>query len=346
MSEGKIRVLLADDSSTMRLALSHFLKQEPRVAVVGEARDGAEAVRLALELKPDVVSMDIRMPVLDGLEATRRIMATRPCRIVVVSSHSADAEVQNAFQAVQAGAVELFPKPSAGEDLAAWGTGLCRVMLKVGLAALHLSHPQAATRVIPKLEGLGRVDAFGIAASTGGPPALATLLAVLPPELPVPVLVAQHITEGFTQGLVRWLGQACKLKVVLAQAGELALPGTVYLAPDGRHLEVDAEGLFKLPAASTGVCPSGDRLLACMARTWGRKAAGAVLTGMGRDGAEGLLAVRQAGGATFAQDEASCVVFGMPAAARDLGAAHQLLPPEEIGRSIALLSRRTMTGAL
>lgn len=336
----EIRVLLADDSPTMRRALTMFLSQDPRLEVIGTARDGEEVLQMARFLKPDVVSMDARMPRLDGLEATRRIMADCPCRIVVVSSFTEDAEMNLSFNAIQAGALELFGKPQAGAapDLAAWGKKLSDLVAQVAQMPLSLmGRPAASTSLFPENPTVP-VEVFGLAASTGGPPVLAEILEKLPTNTSIPILIAQHMTEGFTGGFQRWLGQVSSLPVDIAQEGQRLLPGRVYLAPDGCHLEVE-KGLLHLPRSTGGFCPSGDRLFQSLARTYGRKAGGAVLTGMGEDGGRGLLEIRKAGGVTLAQDEASCAVYGMPKFARDLGATQQGLGPAEIAEALRRICR-------
>jgi two-component system chemotaxis response regulator CheB len=192
------------------------------------------------------------------------------------------------------------------------------------------------------------VDVFGIVASTGGPPALADLLAKLPRDFPVPLLIAQHITVGFTQGMVRWLSQVTPLPVDIARDGERLEPGRVYFPLDGHDLTVDGSGLARLQRTKGGPCPSGDLLLSSIAVAFGRRSGGVVLTGMGEDGARGLLAIQQSGGVTFAQDEASSVVFGMPRAALELGAAAQGVPitavPDLILQSCALPGFRGARG--
>jgi len=183
--------------------------------------------------------------------------------------------------------------------------------------------------------GGGGVGAIGLVASTGGPPALSVVLRGLPADLSAPVLIAQHIAAGFTAGLTRWLSEVAVLKVHVAREGEAAQPGRVYLPPDGCDLELDEAGRLRTPRSNGLHCPSANRLLYSLARSLGARAVGVVMTGMGDDGAQGLLAIRHSGGAAFAQDEASSVVFGMPAAARTLGAAETLLPLEDIAPMLA-----------
>jgi two-component system chemotaxis response regulator CheB len=320
-----IRVLVVDDSPTMVNTMAALLAQEPRIEIVGRAGDGNRAVSLARLLRPDVITMDLLLPGLDGPAAIAAIMADAPARILVVSA-VADRGADLGFQAIRAGALELIGKPSvsSGEELRRWGRDLVQSICLMAEVPVVSRRP----RVNPALPAptLGsRVDIFGLAASTGGPPALAEVLARLPKELPVPLLIAQHITEGFTPGMVRWLGQVTTLTVTIAREGDRFEPGKVYFPLDGHDLTVEA-GFARLVRTKGGPCPSGDLLLSSLARVYGSRAGGGVLTGMGDDGARGLLDIRRMGGVTFAQDEASSVVFGMPRAALEMGATEQALP--------------------
>ncbi len=291
-----IRVLIADDSATVRNTLVALLAEDPRLSIVGQAADGIEAVDKARALRPDVVTMDVNMPRLDGLGATAAIMAEAPARGVVISSVSEHRQLELSFKAT----------------------------------------PEQA-----KLQNAGEVDVIGLVASTGGPPALAQVLAQLPASLPVPILLAQHIAQGFTPGLQRWFAGICALRIQIASDGAFVRKGCVYLAPDGCDLEVDGQGLLRTPPGTGLHCPSGNRLLHSLARVYGPRAAGFVLTGMGDDGAQGLLALRNAGGETFAQDEHTSIVFGMPQAAQACGAARSMLSLESIAHAILELCRQT-----
>jgi two-component system, chemotaxis family, protein-glutamate methylesterase/glutaminase len=339
----EIRVLLADDSATMRRALTMLLAQDPRLEVVGTARDGEEVLQMARFLKPDVISMDVQMPKLDGLEATRQIMDSCPARIVVVSSHSADAEMNLSFNAIQAGALEIFAKPSVSSpaELTVWGNHLADLLVKVAEMPLKLIQPSGAPSSVALDPPAFPIEIFGLVASTGGPPVLVELLSKLPAKLPIPLLIAQHITQGFTDGFQRWLSRSCLLKVEVAEAEKRPQPGHVYLAPDGRHLEVE-KGVFKTQNPTIGFCPSGNRLLSSLARNYGSRAGGAVLTGMGEDGGRGLLEINRAGGVTAAQDESSSLVYGMPRFAKESGAAQRILSPDELALLIVGICQARM----
>jgi two-component system, chemotaxis family, protein-glutamate methylesterase/glutaminase len=333
-----IRVLVADDSTTLRTALVALLSEDPSLAIVGQAADGVEAVEKARALRPDVITMDVNMPRLDGLGATAAIMAEAPSRVLVISSVRQHRQLELSFKAMAAGALELIAKPE-GEEMRSWARRVAesvRLMAEVPVVRRHRARPTPAR---PHLTHGAQVDVVGLAASTGGPPALAQVLGGLPRDLPVPLLLAQHIASGFSAGLVRWFASVCKLRVVIAGDGDLPLPGTVYLAPDGCDLEVDREGRVHVPRSSGLHCPSGNKLLGSLARAYGSRAAGFVLTGMGDDGAQGLLELKRAGGATYAQDEQTSVVFGMPQAAHACGAARALLPLESIAPAILELCR-------
>ena len=331
-----VRVLVVDDSAQERGALASLLAQEPRCLLVGEAGDGAEALALARALRPDVILMDAEMPRIDGILATEAIMAEAPARVIILCPSGADLCLDISFQAIAAGALEtiLRPPPSAGgEALRAWGTRLAETI--VLMSEVPVVRRQRRTAIASAaLEHACAVDVFALVASTGGPPALAQVLGALPTDLPIPVLLAQHIASGFTAGLVRWLSAVCPLVVEVAKAGDRALPGHVYLPPDGCDLELEGSGLLRTPAGKSLHCPSGDRLLRSLAQACGSRAGAAVLTGMGDDGAEGLLALRNAGGATFAQDEGSSIVFGMPQVAHARGAARVQLALEAIAPAI------------
>lgn len=326
MAQKSIRVLVVDDSPTMANALAALLSEDPRIEVVGRAGDGNRAVTLARLLRPDVITMDLLLPGLDGPTAIAQIMADAPARILVVSAVAEQRGVDLGFQAMSAGALELIGKPSvtSGEELRRWGRELARSVCLMAEVPVVSRRARAGSRP-PPISG-ARVDIFGVVASTGGPPALAEVFSKLPTDLPVPIVVAQHITDGFTPGMVRWLSAVTPLPVRVAKDGERLEPGKVYFPSDAHDLTLEADGVARLTRTRGGPCPSGDLLLASLARVYTSRAGGCVLTGMGEDGARGLLAIRRSGGVTFAQDEATSIVFGMPRAALELGAADHGVP--------------------
>ncbi len=331
----KVRVLIAEDSDAMRSTLETLFALDARLEVIGSARDGAEAIALAKSLRPDVITMDVVMPHIDGVEATARIMAECPARILIVSAYADDKQIDLSFRAIGAGALEVVAKPvsSGPATLRGWAQRVCDTIVLMAEVPVITRLRRARTT------GPGRwVDVVGMVASTGGPLALAQILAALPRDLPVPIIVAQHIADGFTEGLIRWLSNVSNLVVRVAIDGELPRPGHVYFAPDHRDIEVSAAGVLATPAGNERYTPSGDRLLASLARYYRARASGIVLTGMGEDGAHGLLAIRQAGGLTFAQSQDTCVVFGMPQAAVLRGATNDLRPLDQIATEIIAMT--------
>ena len=325
----KIRVLIAEDSDAMRSTLETLFALDPRIEVIGSARDGQEVVQLVKQLRPDLVTMDVVMPRQDGVEATARLMAESPVRILIISAYADDRQIDLSFRAIAAGALEVVAKPvsSTPAALRAWAQKVCDTIVLMAEVPVITRARRAAIS--------GRAaDSVGIVASTGGPLALAQIFAALPSNLPIPIFVAQHIAEGFTEGLIRWLRNVSKLSIEVAHDGQTPRPGHVYFPPDQRDLEMGIDGLLHVPRSSERYAPSGDRLLASLARRHGSRAAGIVLTGMGEDGASGLLAIRQAGGTTIAQSQESCVVFGMPQAAVNRGATTDLRGLDAIATAI------------
>lgn len=335
----EIRIILAEDSPTVRRYLASIIEEEPGMRVVGEARNGAEAVKLVAELRPDVVSMDIKMPEIDGLEATRLIMAQTPTPIVVVSGFL-EVDVQLSLQAMEAGALAVVGKPPdranpAFSDKSRQLITTLRAMAGVRVISRRSLNrkqelPEATKVEIPTFENLVRPELIAIGASTGGPSALLRLLNEFPLDFPIPVLIVQHMPNEFIPGLARWLNTATDLHVEVASDGLILERGIVTLAPGSSHMLIERQGdnLMVRLSQETGLSryiPSVDVLFKSIAKTCGRAAIGLILTGMGDDGAQGLLSMRQAGAYTFVQDEASSTVFGMPHAAIEIGAAQQII---------------------
>lgn len=339
-----IRVLVAEDSAVTREYLIYLLGQDPALQVVGTARDGLEAVEQTEQLKPDVIVMDVHMPRMNGYEATRQIMAHLPTPIVMASASLMRDEVIMTFQALEAGALTIVEKP-VGPDHPDAMEAARRLVETVKLMAevkVVRRWPRAERPVVPApaLAIMDRqIQLVAVGASTGGPQVLATLLAGLPIDLAVPLLVVQHIASGFIPGMAEWLSQGTRLIVKLAEPNESVRPGIVYLAPDGVQMGIAKDGRIRLvkEPAEDGFCPSASYLFQSVAESYGRSACGILLTGMGRDGAAGLKRLREAGGVTIVQNEASSVVFGMPAEAIRLGAAEHVLSPEQIVGTIRFL---------
>jgi two-component system chemotaxis response regulator CheB len=257
----------------------------------------------------------------------------------VVASVAQERQADLSFRAIAAGALEAVAKPAGpSADLRRWGEQMCRtVRLLSEVPVITRRAGVRGARALPS--SAGKVDVLGIAASTGGPPALAQLLGGLPASLPVPLLIAQHLTPGFTAGLVRWLNEAAALTVEIARAGELPRPGTAYVAPDGCHLEVDPEGHLLTPRAiGAGPVPDANRLFESLAVAWGDRAGGLVLTGMGEDGAVGLASLSRVGGVALVQDEESSLVYGMPAAARARCPGAQQLALDQMSSFLTVLA--------
>ena len=341
-----IRVLLVDDSPMVLNILQRLLARTPEIQVVGTAANGKEALDLVTALNPDVICTDLHMPVMNGLEFTRALMSTYPRPILVVSV-SVEAGSPNVFKLLEAGAVDVFPKPSfiqdtefnkAANELASRirilsGVKVFRrnndmASLPIALSPIISSRPKSPPRIVV------------IGASTGGPQALREILSRLPAAFPLPVVCVQHIGHDFLSGMVDWLADACPLAVRKAVHGETPQAGMVYFAPEDSHLELNSGGRFLLSLAPLfdGHRPSVTVTMQAAARCFGGGAVGVLLTGMGRDGADGMASIAAAGGITLAQDEASCVVYGMPKAAVALGAAQHILPLEQIAPALEALA--------
>lgn len=332
-----IEVLVVDDSEVIRMFLAHLIDGDPRFHVAGVVDGGEAAVRFVNATPPDVVLMDVHMDGMDGFEAARRIMETRAVPIVMCSAVSDVHAVAAAFRIYEAGALALVEKPTGYGDpkherLAREMLQTLRLMSEVKVvrrwtrgARSPLSTPK------PRVS----IDVVGIGASTGGPPALQSVLGGLDKDFPVPIVVVQHIASGFLPGLAAWLGQTTPMQVQIAAHGMDARPGHVYLAPDDLHLGMSGNVLrLERTPPENGVRPSVDYLFRSLARHHGTRAVGVLLTGMGKDGAQGLRELHRCGATTLAQDRETSVVYGMPGEAVALGAASQVLPIERVADAL------------
>ena len=339
----KIRVLIVDDSGLIREILKKMLETDPLIQVVGMAENGERAIELVQKLKPDVVTMDINMPVMDGFRATEHIMAYCPTPILILSFILDKEGIYTTFNALAAGAVDVMEKPS-GLESKVWNKIGDVLVQKVKLVSkvkvvTHvkgrirriLKHKESASLLSPK-----KYEIVGIGASTGGPSVVMQILKNIPSDYDPGILVVQHMAEGFIDGFRKWLGDACKVKVKLAQEGEKIEKGQVLIAPDGFHTIVRNRKSVGLISGNQvhGVKPSVDILFNSIADVYGESAVGILLTGMGVDGAVGLKHIKDKGGITVAQSEDSCTVFGMPKAAIEKGAVSKCLPVEDIIRTL------------
>jgi two-component system chemotaxis response regulator CheB len=358
----QIRVLVVDDSALMRSFITSMLEQDQAIRVVGQAANGREAIAKVQELKPDVVTMDVRMPVMDGLATTEHLMAYRPTPILVLTASLASHEVDITFKMLGAGALEVVEKPSgtdmralerASRDLIRRVKVLSRVKVVTHLRGRRKqtehnetparSNVQTYPSGTPSACKRSNVQTFErsnapvafpvivIGASTGGPRVIHKILSDLPRSLEAAVVVVQHIAEGFSPGMVEWLATAGPLPVNLADEGRMIRPREVLVVPDKRDMLITAAGRVHLSESPLLIQrPSVDITMQAAAEVYGPRAIGVLLTGMGRDGAYGLQAIRRSGGHTLAQDEASCAIYGMPRSAVEIGAVEQILPPSQI----------------
>ncbi len=371
---GPIRVMVVEDSPTARNLLVTLFSQSGDIQVVGTALDGAEAVRRAAELRPDVITMDIQMPRLNGLEATRQILQIAPIPIVIVTSSVNHPDMDLTFAAMRAGALSVVKKPGLGEIescqqvvqtvrlmaevpvVRRWGQdrfarpthsvslppaqppSSATVALATALPARSVVEAPPALLLRPDQKKPWKM--IGIASSTGGPSALVTALKNLPAEYPLPILVVQHITRGFATSLAEWLNGELRLSVRLAEQGETPLPGTVLISPDDRHIQISDRGTVLLHSSPPykGLRPSANYLFYSLARVYGKLAIGVILTGMGDDGVDGLTELHHQGGLILAQDEASSVVYGMPREAAERKVVDHVLPVDRVGPALMQLS--------
>jgi two-component system, chemotaxis family, protein-glutamate methylesterase/glutaminase len=343
-----IRVVVAEDSLTVRRRLVEVLSEDPEIEVVGEAADGRAAIEACQRLRPDVVTMDMMMPVMTGVAAAEYIMAYCPTPILVVSASTNRGELFRTYDALAAGAIDVLDKPLGSEADGVWEARLRRTVKLVSRIKV-ITHPRAklalathgapTTPSSPAARRGARTPArlVAIGGSTGSPAAIVEILRTLPVGLPAAILLVIHINEPFGAAFAEWLDGQTALRVRYARDGERPhdARGTVLMARPGRHLVVRGGVLHLTGGPERHSCiPSVDVLFESVAADGAQDALGCLLTGMGRDGAQGLAAIQRAGGATIAQDEATSVVFGMPREAILLGAADRILPVQQIGPAI------------
>ena len=349
----RIRVLVVDDSSLQRALLVALLTTDPELEIVGTADSGLQAIEKAQQLLPDVITMDLRMPGMDGLKAAQEIMALQPIPILLVTASISRDDQRLVARAFSAGILAIVAKPSLhAHELHDEFRRMVKGVSRVKLARRHSATPRSAAASAPpehrsKMRSslaampahIKRLEVIGIASSTGGPQVLEQILSTLPVNFPLPILIVQHIAHGFASSLVEWLDSRCYLPVRIAEAGLTVQPG-VWIA-DGQHLIVQHNRFGVSGEASvSGHRPSGTVLFQSLAAEFGAAALGVILTGMGEDGAIGLQTLHDAGGVTIAQNFTSSVIHGMPGAAIRLGAADFALPPDDIATAILDFARR------
>lgn len=345
MTKDIIRVLVVDDSQIMRDILTDMLHGVPGIEVIGTARDGFEAVELTASLRPDVITMDIRMPRLNGLDATRQIMSSMPTPIIVVASNIYEAEMNIAFNATAVGALTVVEKPH-GLDVGSYESvrqhiiTTIQLMADVQVVALA-PHEQIKLSAKPReiFKPTTPCELIAIAASAGGPGVLREILQCLPADFSIPLVIVQHIARGFGQGFAHWLDSLTPLSVLLAQPGDALIPGRVLLAPEDRHLTLTPDRVVQLDQGEpvNKLRPSATRLFESLAAVYGSAVVGVILSGVGEDGVTGLERLHAAGGHVIAQSEDSCVVPDMPRSAVKRGIVDRVLAPGEIASAILQL---------
>ena len=328
-----ISILLVDDDSFVRSFMVELLSSSPDINIVGEAENGREAIDKIRQLKPDLVTMDINMPEMGGLDAIEHIMQSNALPILVITDQS---DAQIAFSAISRGALEVLPKP----DLDSFNSDAFQQKIRMLAQVKVVRHIRRTS--VSATSAAGSNDsvpvrqaengAIAIAVSTGGPRTLQALFSGLPSPLRMPILIAQHIAEGFDRGLVEWLSKHTPMRVKIAEHGEVPLPGVVYFSPSECHMTVAKNQKLSLQRReSTDIfVPSGNLLLASVGKVFGKSAKGVVLTGMGDDGTAGIREIKTAGGETIAQDQTSSVIYGMPKSAIESGYIDRVMSIEDI----------------
>lgn len=346
----KVGVLVVDDSPICRQLICDALAKDPDLEVVGTAADGKEAVEKAASLKPQVITMDVDMPVMDGLTAIANIMADNPTPILVLTADPRHQAPDLTYRALEMGALALQVKPAITAGPEAWNLAREIKLLSNVKVIRHLrGHRKKLTVPGKAVSTPTEAAAFStatiglvtIGSSTGGPQVVHKLLSELPGDFPAPIALVQHINASFAESLAAWLSTSSKLKIRLARDGDALLPGEVLIAPPGKHMIIQSRGKVALQVGEPrdGHIPSASLLMESAAKAYGRRAVGVLLTGMGSDGADGMLAIKNAGGRTLAQSEESCVVFGMPGAAIAKKAVDHIVHGDEVSAALLKLAR-------
>ena len=351
MSKPRIRVLVVDDSALMRKLIPQMLAADQSIEVVGTAMDGSFCLKKIQELKPNVVTLDLEMPGMNGIDTLKEIMRHRPVPVIVFSSHSTEGALVT-MKALGLGAFDFVPKP---KDTAAHMVATARELIgKIKAASECKLKPRMLSGAPPRAEKgpaasgtPNKIVAIGV--STGGPQALEYVLSQLPGDFPATITVVQHMPDGFTDMFAKRLDEVCPLRVKEAQSGDLLLPGRVLICPGNRHMKAKRLPLGDIVVLSeeprvNGHRPSADVLLRSVAEEFKTNAVGVLMTGMGDDGAEGLGAIKREGGMTIAQNEETCVVYGMPKAAIERGYATRVVGLDVIGSTLQAVCGRNESG--
>lgn len=331
----KTRILLVDDSQIAIETLSRLISSTPDLEVAGKFKDGGEALNSINLINPDICSLDFYMPKMDGLELTSKIMEIHPVPILIVSSKLDMKNSQAIFPLLEAGALDCIEKPQTQDPTQPSAMSYLeklRILSKVMVLRKRSFKAATALPTAPPIIRAGGYAAIVIGSSTGGPTALLTILRKLPKNFPLPIVCVQHISKGFLKGLVEWLDSQCQLNIKIGNEGEMILPGHVYFPQEDTHLElgINNEINIKYTPPVNGHRPSIDVTMSSFAKRFGKQAVGVILTGMGLDGAAGILQINKEGGATVAQSEQTCVVFGMPKVAIEKGGVDNILDIDKI----------------
>lgn len=352
-----IKVLIVDDSPTVRLFLEYILSSDPEIEVVGILSNGKQAVEQIKKYKPDIITMDIDMPVMNGLEATRQIMSTNPVPIIIVTASRNAKKMNTSMEALAAGALTVVQKPGGfdspdNEFQKKRIIKLIKTYSQVKVIKRRFLEPNSKTapdtkqqfkanNELPTLNELRNRKYIAIGISTGGPEILKQLFENIPELFPVPILVVQHITDGFLESMVSWLGNYSKATLKIAVHGEFVLPGKIYFAPNNFHMGL-ISGRINLQknVERSIICPSASYLFNSLAENYGKDTIAMLLTGMGSDGSKELKKLKDAGALTFAQDKESSLVFGMPGEAIKINAANYILTPQQLIDVLTIIDKR------
>lgn len=332
-----IKVLVVEDSPTIQELITYILNSDNDIEVIGVVNNGEKAIKFIKENKPDIITMDISMPIMDGFEATRRIMETNPVPIIVISGSE---DIDRTFKAIEAGAISVIEKPQGIDHddfykISKNITDTVKLMSEVKVVKRKADYKKAKLNISSSIKQKNVFSNLKIAAigvSTGGPPVLQTLFSKLPPDIKIPILVVQHISPGFLNGLIDWLSKFTEYPIHIAIQGQKALPGHIYFAPDGFHMEIRGNGQIFLNKGEkeNGLRPSVSYLFRSVAKYYGKNSMAILLTGMGKDGAKELKILKDKDAITVVQDKKTSVVYGMPGEAIKLDAAKYILSPEKI----------------